>query len=233
MKQTAVILGLMCFAMGACAPRDSKTTDPILLIKTNKKSHDAPQHPALISKLRYVQDQSTSWILIPGFLRGDGEIPIKFDNTGARKNVAGATDPIQVGEIFFKEGSAQGRFKYLGHETRNQVNPAIDVEEIITVVRIEDQKPNKAGTIYELPAPLPRNRKPYIQHDRSAVLVLETPGQGEAQVVIEEFTHFSLPFGQEEKPYFLKSVTPKAIVVERLNGKGSEEVRIQKGSIPH
>ena len=224
------LLGAACLYLAACSSPQQMDANAA---ESAKADGPIAVSPPLISKLRYVQDQSTSWILVPGFLRDDGAVPMKFENTEARKNVAGAADPIRVGETFFEEGAGQGRFKYLGHENQTRINPAIQVEEVVTVVRIEDQKPNKAGMIYEIPAPLfTRHRKPYIQHDRSAVLALEALGQGEAQVVIEEFTHFSLPFGQDERPYFLKSVSPEAIVVEWSTHKGLNELRIERGSPP-
>ena len=50
-------------------------------------------------------------------------------------------------------------------------------------------------------------------------------------MTIEEFTRFSLPFGQKEKPYLLKSVTPHAVVIECTSNGRKEQVTIQKGSL--
>ncbi len=194
---------------------------------------DPSSHPALIGKLRFIEDETVSWLLRPGFLGQNGAMPMKFEDIKGLKNNAGAADPLKPNQLFFNNGAAQGRFKFLGHVKRKVMNPAINVEEEIVFARVEDQKPNKDKKVYEIPAPLKAgDRAKHIQHDRSAVLVLEALGQGGKQFVIEENTRFSLPAGQAEKPYLLKSVTPDKIVVEfPIEGGLKREVEIAKGGV--
>lgn len=190
--------------------------------------------PLLIKKLRYVKDESVAWLLKPGFLGQDGDMPMKYEDTNGFKNSAGAGNPVKPGQLFFANGAAQGRFKYLGHVKREEMNEAINVMEEITFARIEDQKANKEGDVYEIPAPLKQGqRAKFIQYDRSAVLVLEALGQGGKQMVVEENTRFALPADAEEKQYLLKLVTPDKIVVEYPDSEGNPaEVEIQKGAMP-
>ena len=195
---------------------------------------DRDDHPLLFKKLRYVKDQSVAWVIRPGFLGQNGEMPMRFKDGNGMANNAGAGAPIKPGELFFANGVAQGRFKYLGHVERKEMNQAIGVQETVTYARIEDQKANKDKVVYEIPAPLSEaKQKPYIQHDRSAVLKLEALGQGGKEMVIEENTRFSLPAGEKQKPYLLKSVTPKEIVVEFVDSEGNKVTEtIDLGALP-
>ena len=195
---------------------------------------DATDHPPLIKKLLFVQDESVSWLLKPGFLGQNGDMPMTYEDTRGFKNKAGAATPVKPGELFFANGAVQGRFKYLGHVKRQWVNPAINIEETVTYAQVEDQKDNKAGAKYEIPAPLKdRDRPDHIQHDRSAVLELKALGQGGKTMVIEENTRFALPADAQNKEYLLKSVSPEKIVVEYPGPDGQRlEVTIDKGSLP-
>ena len=194
---------------------------------------DEKDHPPLIKKLRFVEAKSVSWLLLPGFLNDKGAIPMKYEDTNGFKNNQGAADPIKPGQMFFTAGAAQGRFKYLDSKQLKRVNPSTNIEETITIVRIEDQKANKAGQIYEFPAPLPRDRKQHIQRDSSAVMKLEALNEGGNELVIEENTRFSLPAGQDKKPYLLKSVSADKIVVEYPTEDGKRDtVEIPKGGLP-
>lgn len=194
---------------------------------------DPDDHPPLLDKLRFVQDVTVSWLLKPGFLGQEGTMPMKYEDTKGFKNNASAANPVKPGQLFFANGAAQGRFKYLGHVKKEQMNPAINVMEEITLARIEDQKANKIGVIYEIPAPLKTGQKSkFIQHDRSAVMKLEALGQGGKEMIIEENTRFSLPAGKEEKPYLLKSVEPGKITVEYTDSDGQKRTdEILKGAL--
>ena len=64
-------------------------------------------------------------------------------------------------------------------------------------------------------------------------LKLEALGQGGKEMVIEENTRFSLPAGQNKKPYLLKSVTPKEIEVEYVDESGQKVTEtIDLGALP-
>lgn len=195
---------------------------------------DADDHPLLIKKLMFVRDESVAWVLRPGFIGQDGSIPMKYSDGRGFKNNAGAGSPVKPGEVFFANGAAQGRFKLIGHAERKEMNKAINVEETIIYARIEDMKDNKSGNIYEIPAPLSvAKQNAFIQHDRSAVLVLQALGKAGKEIVIEENTRFALPADADKKQYLLKSVSPDKIVVEYPGPDGNPiPVEILKGSLP-
>lgn len=192
------------------------------------------EHPPLISKLRYVRDESLVWRLTPGFGDQQGRFPFTYEDNQRRKNRATPAEPVGAGQLFFAAEPMKGRFKMLGHVVEKQLNEAINVEVELTYVEIEDQKPNKLGTKYKIPAPLPRGQMgKYTYYDRSAVLSLEALGVAGKEFFVEENTVFSLPNGGAAKEYKLLEVTPDAIVVEYPGQGGNRQTtRIGKGSMP-
>jgi hypothetical protein len=200
------------------------STDP-----NNLKSH-----PPLIAKLRYVSDDSLTWVLRPGY-GTDGNFPITYEDSKNRRNRVAGGQMIAPDEIFFKEEPAKDRFKLLGHEKRKELNPRTNIEMEVTIVRIEDQRHNKKGTVYEFPSPLGDDQRKlkFAQYDRTAVLSLEALGLGGQEFKIEENTAFALPPDAPAKDYLLKSVTPESISVEYTDAQGTRKtVEIAKGSLP-
>lgn len=195
---------------------------------------DRDDHPPLIAKLKYKGDDTVVWLLKPSFVNLKGELPMAYEDTKGMKNKAGAGSPVKPNEVFFTAGAAQNRFKYLGHEELKRVNPSTNIEETLTLALIEDQKFNKRGRIYKIPAPLKLGqRKEFYQYDRSAIMVLEALGAGSQEMIVEENTSFGLPSDSDEKRYLLKSVTPDAIEVEYKNEQGETVViEIAKGALP-
>ncbi len=201
---------------------------------------DGESHPILISKLRYIKDESVAWLLRPGYgsqpdpNKPEMHFPITYDDSLRRQNKASAAEMIAPGTLFFPNEPMKERFKLLGHVTRMEHNAATNVDTEVVFVRVEDQKPNKLGTVYEIPAPLGRGQVArYTWHDRSAVLSLEALGLEGKEFTIEENTRFSLPSGGKDPQYLLKSVTPNSIVVEYpAEGGARKEVTIPKGGMP-
>ena len=175
---------------------------------------DAKEYPSLITKLTYSGDESVQWVLRPGFEAAGGSFTFTYGD-GKAGNKVGATNPVPPGAVFFEKGPAKGRFKLLGSEKRMVMNEAIQAEEEVTFVRIEDQKPNKKGDVYEIPASF-RNadQRKHVRFDRTAVLTLEALGLAGQEFKIEENTSFALPPGDGKKSYKLTEVTPERIVIE-------------------
>lgn len=199
-------------------------TDP-----NNPKSH-----PPLIAKLMYLKDESIAWVIRPGY-GSNGKFPFNYEDSKGRRNRISAADAIGEGEIFFGKEPTANRFKFLGAEQRKQFNPKTNIEMEVTIVRIEDQRPNKKGTPYEFPAPLPddERKKDFVQYDRTAVFSLEALGLGGKEFKVEENTTFALPPDAAEKNYLLKSVTPETVTVEYADAAGKRAtVTIGKGALP-
>ncbi|MDX1679793.1 MAG: Amuc_1099 family pilus-like system protein [Akkermansiaceae bacterium] len=195
---------------------------------------DSEDHPPLIHKLRFVREEKLSWRLKPSYLGQEGAVPITYFDSQGGRNRASAADPVEPGQLFFDAGAAQGRFKYLGHKDIEEENPAVGIVAEVTLVQIEDQKANKAGKVYEIPAPLKRaDFDEHTYHDRSAVLVLEAIGAEGQEMLIEENTRFSLPALGGKNEYHLLSVGPQSIVVEYPKEDGERAtVEIQRGAMP-
>ena len=192
---------------------------------------DAKEYPSLITKLTYSGDESVQWVLRPVFEAGGGSFTFEYAD-GKARNKVGAANPVPPGGIFFEKGAAAGRFKLLGSEKRKVMNEKIQDEEDVNFVRIEDQKPNKKGNVYEIPASFRKaDERKHVRFDRTAVLTLEALGLAGQEFKIEENTSFALPPGDGEKPYKLTEVTPERIVIEFTGEDGKVQTyEIKKGA---
>jgi hypothetical protein len=189
--------------------------------------------PALLAKLKFVKDETLTWALRPTY-GSEGAFPFNYADSRRQTNRMPAGEYVKPNETFFPKGPMAGRFKLLGSETRMELNKRINEEMEITYVRIEDQKENKKGKVYEIPAPLSEERmNEYAQYDRSAIFSLEALGEGGKEFKIEENTPFALPPSSDKKDYLLKEVTPDKVVVDGPDGKGGRAtVEIPKGAMP-
>lgn len=200
--------------------------------KTDPKNKNSI--PPLIAKLRFVKDESLAWVIRPGY-GSEGKFPFTYEDSKAGKNKVSATEMIAPGSLFFDKPPMENRFKLLGSETRKELNKKINIEMEVTIVRIEDQRPNKKGSVYEFPSPLPEDRKTdYIQYDRTAVLSLDALGMEGREFKIEENTTFALPPDNTNKNYLLKKAGSDAILIEYPASDGSRKsIEIKKGQLPN
>lgn len=196
--------------------------------------NDPKSYPPLLAKLMYVKDESLAWVIIPRYGSEDGKFPFNYEDSNGGKNKSGAATPTAPGDLFFAEGVMKNRFKFLGSEVRKELNPSIKIEQDVTYTRIEDQRPNKKGTIYQFPAPLNEQRKnEHLKYDRTAIFSMEALGYAGKEFKVEENTTFSLPPDGARKNYLLKEVTPTSVTVEFTPTEGDKEtVVIPKGSMP-
>jgi hypothetical protein len=199
----------------------------------NTNPNNPKSFPSLIAKLTYLKDDSLVWVIRPGY-GSEGRFPFTYEDSKGGRNRVTASEMVGPDELFFAKPPMAKRFKLLGSEVRKELNPKINVEMEVTYVRIEDQRPNKKGRIYEIPSPLSEDRKnEHARYDRTAVLSLEALGLAGKQFKIEENTAFALPPDAPNKDYLLKTVTPDAVTVEYADPSGSRKtVEIRKGSFP-
>jgi hypothetical protein len=189
--------------------------------KTNP--NNSKSVPALIAKLIFVRDETLTWVLRPGI--GDGaQFPFTYEDSKGGKNKAGVAEMVAEGSLFFAKDPMANRFKLLGSEARKELNKSTNIEKEIMIVRIEDQRPNKKGTVYEFPSPLSEERKnDHLKYDRTAVLSLEAIGMEGKEFKVEENTTFALPPTSTQKDYLLKSITPVSITVEYTDPAGERK----------
>ena len=170
------------------------------------------------------------WVLRPGF-EDKGAFPFEYNDGLGKENRAGSANPVPPGQIFFVDGEAKGRFKLIGSEVRQVLNEKINANEPVTIVTVEDQRPNKLGTKYEIPSSFRRtDAKKFSHYDRTAILSLDALGMKGTEFKVEEYTEFSLPPGGEKKTYKLTEVTPDQITVETTDKDGTKKTyRFAKG----
>lgn len=201
--------------------------------EANTDPQNPQSYPPLIHKLRFVKDESLRWVIRPGYGMNGGYPFTYSDGKGAKNRIADA-EPVKEGDLFFRSGVQQNRFKLLKSEVRREMNPNTNIEMQTTWLSVEDQLPNKKGKIYELPAPLNVDRQnDFLQFDRTGVFSLEALQREGAEFKVEENTRFALPPDAKEKAYLLKSITPQKVVIEFNGPDGTPHtVEIEKGSLP-
>lgn len=184
--------------------------------------NDPRAYPALISKLSYVGDESVQWVLRPGF-EAQGAFTFEYSDGLGKGNKVGAANPVPPGQVFFEEGAAQGRFKMLGSEKRMVRNEAIKADVETTFVKVEDQRPNKLGTVYEIPAQFRKSdARDFAYYDRTAILSLDALGLAGEEFKVEENTAFSLPPGGKNNNYKVTEVTPDRVSIEMTDKDGKK-----------
>ncbi len=193
---------------------------------------DDRDYPGLISKLTYAGDEAVQWVLRPGFPGANGAFTFEYNDNLRRGAKVKAGNPVEVGELFFDEGPIAKRFKFTGSEKRKEMNERLKVEVDVTIVTVEDQKPNKLGTTYEIPAMFRKGEAlKFAKYDRTAILTLEALGLDGVEMKVEEFDSFALPPTAKEKNFKLTEVTPEAIKVEQTKADGGKETfTILKGA---
>ena len=194
--------------------------------------NNSKEYPLLISKLMYIKDETLTWVLRPG-TGANGLFSFNYQDNKNAINKTDIVQPIGPNGMFFARAPMANRFILLGSETRMEMSKSTGIPMEVTIVRIEDQRPNKKGTVYEIPAPLSSaNMNAHAKYDRTAVLSLEALGLNGKEFKVEENTAFSLPSDSPKKDYLLKKVTPASITVEYTDKNGGKKtVEINKGSV--
>ena len=196
--------------------------------------NDSKSVPSLIAKLLYVRDDSLGWVIRPTYGNGNGGFPFNYQDLKGATNKTPTGEMILPDGMFFPKGVMSNRFKLLGSEVRKEMNPNVKIEMETTYVRIEDQKANKKGMVYEYPAPMsPERMNEHLKYDRSAVFTLEALGFNGKEFKVEENTAFSIPPGGTKLDYLAKTVTPNLVTIEYTTPDGEKKtVDIKKGNMP-
>ncbi len=208
--------------------KDGFTNEEEYTAKTDPT--DNRSHPSLIQKLVYLGDEAVKWVLRPsGF--PDAQQPetnFEYSDTNRLKLKTPAAEPIKINGLFFagdQAGSAKDRFKYLGFEVKQVMNDKIEAVEDITIIKVEDQKLNKKGMIYEFTANFrPADVGKFAKFDRKAKLSLEALEFNGQEFKVEELTDFALPKDTEVKNFRMMEVTPARIVVRETLKDGSTKL---------
>ncbi|NJM36449.1 MAG: hypothetical protein HC845_00415 [Akkermansiaceae bacterium] len=219
---------------------DSPTRDPdkdgfsnMEEFKAKSNPNDPQSIPSLIAKLKYIKDESLAWVIVPGYPSEQG-CDFRYENSKSQKIKTDIAKQVMPGENIFDLPPVKDRFKFLRTEVRKIMNERLKYESDVTFAVIEDQRPNKKGTLYEFQAPLSDQLfKENLKFDRTAIFSLEALGMSGKEFKVEEKTSFALPPENEKKDYFTKEVTPEAVTIEYTTPSGEKQsIQIGKGQMP-
>ena len=169
------------------------------------------EFPSLIEKLEVASVEKFSWRPLFNSILGDGKYQFRYEDSKGQENRIKAGDEIAVGDIFFKEGAAKGRFKLLKIEKRQEESSTGMKDREYAI--LEDQDPAKQGATYEIPYRLNSGEKAAkmnIYNDYTIVFTLEAVGEGGKEFKVSENQTFSLPAGGTGKAYKLVGVKADA-----------------------
>jgi hypothetical protein len=211
---------------------------------TNREEFDFKTHPVnpksvppLVNKLAYLKDESTMWYVQFGLESGGKWAPRFVGLTPDKKklqNRVTATEMMNPGDTFFKEGAMAGRFKFTGIVEKEVTSERTNLTQKVKFAQYEELKENKKGDKYESQYGLPDAQlEASAYHDRIAVLELRAIGYEGKEFKVEERTRFALPPDAKEKAYFLKKVTPEGVEVEYTDPSGeTKTLEISTGGTP-
>jgi hypothetical protein len=188
---------------------------------------DPTSHPNLITKLVYLGDESVRWLLRPSGFPTDADPGVNFEYADSKrvKVKTSAADPIKPNGVFFSGDAVKERFKYLGFAVKQVKDPRLEADVDTIIVKVEDQKPNKKGKIYEITANFrPAEQVNFAMFDRTAKLSLEALGFGGQEFKVEELTEFALPRDSTSKSFRMMEVTPARIVVRETLKDGTSKL---------
>ena len=188
----------------------------------------APQEvPAALAGLRFHREEAVQWYVVFNMEDGGkwkpwivalGPDKVRFGNKNHPKPW------LKPGDVFFKDGPMEGRFKFTGFVDKlsERISAAPEPEKL-RIAQFEDLKPNKKGTKYESERDLPEAE--YAAHassDRSAVFTFKPKDEAETvEFKVEELTNFAVPPNGPAKDFLLKEVSAEKVVVEYKNQAGA------------
>ncbi|MGE9269078.1 MAG: Amuc_1099 family pilus-like system protein [Verrucomicrobiales bacterium] len=169
------------------------------------------EHPLLIDKLRVASVESYSFRPLLSSILGDGKYQFRFEDSDRRENRMSAGNTASIGDIFFENEPAKGRFKLLKVETRQEESSTGTIDR--EYATLEDQKANKKGKTYDIPYRLSSREKAEghsVFNDYTVIFTLEAVGQEGKEFKVEENMTFALPAEAKEKGYKLVEVKADA-----------------------
>ncbi|MDP0490957.1 MAG: hypothetical protein Q7Q71_07910 [Verrucomicrobiota bacterium JB023] len=157
---------------------------------------DENSFPSLFAKVKVSDLKETKWLLkFTDY--GAAGYSFKIEDTNRQTNRISGGGAVKVGERFFPDGPYAQRFLYQEKFTKEERGLQR------AHARVEDLKPGKEGTIYEIPN---NNKEP--ESDFTATFYLDTPDQKGNPFDIDEGMSFALPYDEdaEVKPFTFKEV---------------------------
>ena len=189
----------------------------------NAKSdpRSASSHPPLVNKLVVVDVKERQWLIKHnGSFSGKTTLTLNLSRREVYR--PGAMEP---GTIFPDDGPFKGAFKFVNAEDREELNERTNTNEVVNIAIVEDLRPGLEGRRYEVRSRAHRTKpkigRHYLGADRTVDFTLNAIGQGEKVFSVPEGGQFSLPAGQDEKPFSVAEVSgEKGNYTVKITGPG-------------
>lgn len=191
-------MGILCVGCkdtkeSSAAPDDKTTT---------------PKHDELLDMLQVNSVESDIWLLDFSGVIGEGhQFKLQHKPFGGKvaQNRIPAASMLKIGDIFFKNEPGKDRFKLKAVETMEEEGQFGPVQRKRAIV--EDLSEQKNGKTYEVKYQTnKKERSSSIQYDHIVVFRFDSNENEEHEFRVAEYDKFSLPPGEEDKPYKLLEV---------------------------
>jgi len=200
---------------------------------------DKKSYPALVHKLEVVKIDTRLWYIMLNSVLGNDNFQFKYldkDKNGKRNEIRmRADDNVKVGQIFFKDEPAVGRFKLIDIKEREGKRGR---KEKVAVVL--DQKDNKKEEFEAYFRPKDDLLKKSYRFDDEVHFRLNAVGQSDKVQKVETNTEFKVTVDGKTRTYKLlevkrsdedKPLVPTEVIVEYTKedgSKGTREVSVKK-----
>lgn len=171
-----------------------------------------------LARLTFVRSGITKWYVQFGF-ESEGKWSPRFTGItplGKRlQNRISAVEMLSGGDVFFREGSMAGRFKFTGFIERELVAERTGLRRMAKIAQYEELRGSFPGRVYESISGLPEaDLEKNAYHDTTAVFEFAAEDGRKSSLESLVGERFSLPPGAPQPRYLLKSMDARSATLE-------------------
>lgn len=210
-------------AAGAGEGEEAKAQPEVLVNGEIKMGAKDPE--ADLVHLAFVKSAATKWYVQFGF-ESEGKWSPRFTGMtplGKRlQNKVSAMEMLSVGDVFFGEGTIMaGRFKFTGMVERDIVSKRTNLQQRVKIAQYEDLRGLVPGRLCESQSGLPEADLESMAYQDPTAVFEFSPDEGEKKTFeVQVGERFSLPPGEAQQRYLLKSMDGGSATLEYLDQAG-------------